>query len=226
MAQNRIRPTVGSSEEHLRRTPLGSGQYRVSLFHIFLANNGVQSLRAQLIHWIRYPWWSYDLLLGKRPMVNGEPVQLGQTSGTLRNLHHLSRTHLSDTSRHVPRGNSRDRALCSYGRAPRLGDLPSAHQRRLACGYLSLRSDACISLCNGNGTIIALLGIWPRGRFCKCSSARASIPDLWGLLSLDRRVLPVSTGRASGSIAYSSHTGNGCAKENTVFRARIRRTLP
>src|SRR6266705_701233 len=192
MAQNRLRPTVGSSEEHLWRTPLGSGQYRVSFFHIILANNGVQSLRAKLIHGIRYPWWSYDLLLGERSMVDGEPVQLGQTSGTLRNLHHLPRTDLSDTSRHVPRGDSRDRALSSYGRAPWLGDLPSAHQRRLACGYLSLRSDSCISLCDGNGTIVALLSIWPRGRFGKRSTPRAGISDLWGLLSLDLELLALA----------------------------------
>src|SRR2546425_12750856 len=165
MAQNRIRPIVGSSEEHLWRTPLGSGQYRVSLFHIILANNGVQSLRAKLIHGIRYPWWSYDLLLGERSMVDGEPVQLGQTSGTLRNLHHLPRTDLSDTSRHVPRGDSRDRALSSDVPPPGLGVFHPPLKALLAWGISGFRFTSCFSFCVGMGPFFPLLAIGRRGNF-------------------------------------------------------------
>src|SRR5437870_1852970 len=48
MAQNRIRPIMGPSEEHLRGTPLGSGQHRIPILHFVLPDNGLQSLRAKL----------------------------------------------------------------------------------------------------------------------------------------------------------------------------------
>ena len=71
MAQNRIRPIMGPSEEHLRGAALGSGQHRIPILHFVLSDNGLPGLRAKLIHGIRNPWWSNDLILGERPMVDG-----------------------------------------------------------------------------------------------------------------------------------------------------------
>src|SRR5438132_9023543 len=55
MAQNRIRPIMGPSEEHLRGTTLGSGQHWIPILHFVLPHDGLQSLRAKLIHGIRNP---------------------------------------------------------------------------------------------------------------------------------------------------------------------------
>src|SRR3989442_10744789 len=108
MAQNRIRPPVGPSQEHLWRTTLGGRKRRISILHILLANNGLQSLRTFVLYWVRHPRRRHDLILGKCSLVDGRPVQLGQASRTIRNLYHLTRTHLSHTSGHVPRRGSRN----------------------------------------------------------------------------------------------------------------------
>src|SRR6266567_109398 len=163
MAQNRIRPTMGPSEKHLRRTPLGSCQHRIPILHILLPDNGLQSLRARLVHRIRHTRRSHDLFLGQRPMVNGKPVQLGQASRTLRNLHHLPRTNISHTSWHVPWRDPRDGALGSYGRTPWLGHLLSPNQRLLARCYPSLLSDTCVAVRYGYGSVFVSLRSTSRG---------------------------------------------------------------
>src|SRR6267143_2361443 len=160
MAQNRIRAAVGPSEEHLWRAPLGRCKRRIPILHVLLLYYGVPSLWAPVLCWVCYPRGGYDFLLGQRAVVNGEPVQLGQTSWTVRNLHQFSGAHHSHPSRNVARRDLRHGPVRSTSGTPRLDYFRTTHSSFLASRYPRLLSDPCISLRDGHGLVLSLLSIW------------------------------------------------------------------
>src|SRR5205807_3939497 len=160
MAQNRVRPAVGPSEKHLRRAPLGRCKRRIPILHVLLLYYGLPSLWARVLRWICYPWGGYDFLLGQRAVVNGEPVQLGQTSWIVRNLHQFSCAHHCYPSRNVSWRDLRHGAVCGNGGTPWLDYFLSPNPPFLASSYPRLLSDPCISLRDGHGLVLSLLGIW------------------------------------------------------------------
>jgi len=52
------------------------------------------------------------LVLGQRSMVDGEPVQLGQASRPIRDIHHIPRSDKRDTRRHVAGWHTRTCPFC------------------------------------------------------------------------------------------------------------------
>src|SRR5712664_1239657 len=160
MAQNRLRAAVGPGEEHLWRAPLGCCKRRIPILHVLLLYNGLPSLWARVLCWICYPRGGYDFLLGQRAVVNGKPVQLGQASWIVRNLHQFPCAHHSYPSRNVSRRHHRDGTVRGDGGNPRLDYLRAPYPPFLARSYPRLLSDTCISRRDAQGVVLSLLSIW------------------------------------------------------------------
>src|SRR5207249_8586907 len=108
--------------------------------------------------------WSHGVVLGKCSLVNGIPVQLGQTTGPLRTLRHLPRTDIGHPHRNVAWRNSRNRALGNHSRYYWLASLRATRYPLMAARRPDVCPDSRFFVCNGHGPVVALSRVWSRSR--------------------------------------------------------------
>src|SRR5437879_11930764 len=90
---------------------MGRRPCRLPLLHLPSPVSALQQRWSEGWNRLCIPRRSHCVVLGKCSLVDGIPVQLGQTTGPLRTLRHLPRTDISHPHRNVAWRDSRNRAL-------------------------------------------------------------------------------------------------------------------
>lgn len=143
---------------------MGRRQCRLPLLHLPSPVSALQQRWSEGWNRLCIPRRSHGVVLGKCSLVDGIPVQLGQTTGPLRTLRHLPRTDISHPHRNVAWRDSRNRALGNDARHYRLASLRPTRYPLMATRRPDVCTNSRFLVCNGHGPVVALSRIWSRSR--------------------------------------------------------------
>ena len=162
MAEDSIRACVGPHDEHVRRATMG---HRNSRLPIVLHDGHEPTLLQRwrdCSHRLRNPRRHHALLLGQCPVVNGEPVQLGQTSRPIRDIHNITRANQRHTCWHVIGRYTRDCPIRSNGCRGGMACLSSSDKPSLAHRNRNFHHNTRLALRSRNDTLLVVPRLWPR----------------------------------------------------------------
>src|SRR2546428_10655374 len=205
---------------------MDSRQHRLPFLLLGGARTALREHGSEELRRLRDPGRNHDLLLGKRTLVHGQSVLLGQTGGTLRGLSNFARTHNGDTRRNVSGRGSQHGAVSCPGGGRWLAFLRSSAQPLVASCGADLRSHAGFALRDGHDALFPLSGVRAGGRVDQRGAARARLPNLGRLLPLDRDLLPISLLRAGLRISDTPDHRDGRAEESSLLLSGAIEHLP
>src|SRR6267378_4880158 len=203
MAEDSLCPRMGTDDEHVRRTTLGrSNSWLPTVLHdgnepTLLQRRSIRPYR------LRNSRRHNALVLGQRSMVDGEPVQLGQASRPIRDIHHITRSDKRDTSRHVAGRHTRDCPFCSNGCCGWMVRLSSSDKPGLAHRHRNFCHNSSLALRPWNDIILVVPRLWPRSRIIQRSPPGTGATTFRSILP---RLLPsYPVGRSGGCLRYPSN---------------------
>src|SRR5438552_3396865 len=205
---------------------MDSRQHRLPLLLLCGARTALREHGSEELHRLRDPGRNHDLVLGKRPLVHGQSVLLGQAGGTLRDLSHFACTHNGDTRRNVSGRGRQHGAVSCPGGGRWVAFLRSPDQPLVAGCGADLFSHAGFAVRDGHDALFPLSGVREGGRVDQRSASRARLPDLGRLLPLDRKLLPISLLRTGLRISDSPDDRDGRAEESPLLLSGAIEHLP
>ncbi len=131
---------------------MGRRQCRLPLLHLPSPVSALQQRWSEGWNRLCIPRRSHGVVLGKCSLVDGIPVQLGQTTGPLRTLRHLPRTDISHPHRNVAWRDSRNRALGNDARHYRLASLRPTRYPLMATRRPDVCTNSRFLVCSLNST--------------------------------------------------------------------------